>query len=69
MSLIQVKRSKPENNQLERVKRQMIKSGCLKFSLNIPRAIHRKFKVKALQEGKEMCEIIMPMILKYIEDV
>jgi len=68
MTLIQVKKPKPENNQLEKVKRQMIKSGCLKFSLNIPRSIHRKFKMKALSEGKEMCEVIMPMVLKYIEE-
>lgn len=46
----------------------MIRRGCLKFSLNIPRAIHRKFKMKALSQGKEMKDIIMPMILKYIEE-
>ncbi len=69
MSLIQIKKPKLENNHLQKVKKQMVRSGCLKFSLNIPRAIHRKFKVKALSNGKEMKDIIMPMILKYIEEV
>lgn len=68
MSLIQVKKPKLDNPGLEKVKKQMIRSGCLKFSLNIPRAIHRKFKIKALNNGKEMKDIIMPMILKYIEE-
>jgi hypothetical protein len=68
MSLIQIKKPKSENPNLEKVKKSMIKRGCLKFSLNIPRAIHRKFKSKAYGEGKEMCEIVLPMILKYIEE-
>lgn len=67
MALIQIKKTKPSEN-LEKVKKSMIRRGCLKFSLNIPRAIHRKFKLKALSEGKEMKDVIMPMILKYIEE-
>ena len=69
MSLIQIKKPKITNKRLEKVKRQMVTGGCLKFSLNIPRSIHRKFKIKALNNGKEMKDIIMPMILKYIEEL
>lgn len=68
MSLIQIKKPKLGNEQLEKVKRQLVRGSCLKFSLNIPRSIHRKFKIKALNNGLEMKDVIMPMILKYIEE-
>ncbi len=42
-------------------------SDCVKFSINIPRKIHRKLKSVTASEGKDMKTIIMDNIVKYLE--
>ena len=42
-------------------------NDCVKFSINIPRKIHRKLKAVTASEGKDMKTIIMDNIVKYLE--
>lgn len=51
----------------EKLKKQMLNSDCVKFSVNIPRQIHKKLKSAAAGEGKDMKTVIMDNILKYLE--
>lgn len=65
---LKIKKPHPNSAFLNKLKEGMLKGGCCKFSMNIPRPIHKKFRIKALKEGKEMKDILMPTILKYIEE-
>ena len=67
MTLMKAKKPKHDGN-LEMVKQQMIKADSLKFSFNMPRSMHRKFKVKATNEGKEMTDILISAILLYLDE-
>lgn len=66
MSKIEIKKPKEGNDKLDKLKQKMLTSDCVKFSLNIPRHIHTKFKMKAAEDGKEMKDVLLPIILKYI---
>lgn len=68
MTLLNAEQAKIEKEKrYERLKKQMQNSDCLKFSMNIPRQIHKKFKAAACSEGKDMKEILMDNIMKYLE--
>lgn len=51
----------------ERYRRKMLNSDTVKYTMNMPRHIHKKVKRKALYEGKSIKDIIMENLLKYIE--
>jgi hypothetical protein len=67
MSMIEIKRRKPNNKRLDKLKDSMINSNPKKFNMNLPRHIHMKFKNKCFQEGRLMAGVIRDMILNYIE--
>lgn len=56
-----------KEKRMERLRKQMQNSDCVKFSVNIPRQIHKKLKTAASSEGKDMKDVIMDNILKYLE--
>jgi hypothetical protein len=56
-----------KEKRMDRLRKQMQNSDCIKYSINIPRQIHKKLKTAAASEGKDMKEVIMDNILKYLE--
>lgn len=56
-----------KEKRMERLRKQMLNSDCVKFSINIPRQIHKKLKTASASEGKDMKTVIMDNILKYLE--
>lgn len=62
----EAKRQKEKRMQL--LIKQLTNSDCIKFSMNIPRPIHKKLKICAAREGKDMKDVIMSYILKYLEN-
>ncbi len=56
-----------KEKRMDRLRRQMQNSDCIKFSINIPRQIHKKLKTAVSSEGKDMKTVIMDNILKYLE--
>ena len=61
---------KPPHIIEERTKKLIEQSrdrDCVKFSINIPRKIHRRLKAITAIEGKDMKTVIMDNILKYLE--
>jgi hypothetical protein len=56
-----------KEKRMERLRKQMLNSDCVKFTMNVPRQIHKKFKTAAASEGKDMKTVIMDNILKYLE--
>jgi hypothetical protein len=56
-----------KDKRMERLRKQMQNTDCVKFSINIPRQIHKKLKAASASEGKDMKSVIMDNILKYLE--
>lgn len=56
-----------KEKRMEKLRKQMLNSDCIKFSINIPRQIHKKLKACSASEGKDMKTVIMDNILKYLE--
>jgi hypothetical protein len=52
---------------MQRLRKQVTSSVCIKFSVNIPKLIHKQFKSAAASEGKDMKDILLANILKYLE--
>jgi len=68
MTLLNAEEARIEKEKrYERLKKQMLNSDCVKFSINIPRQIHKKLKSHSAAEGKEMKQVIMDNVLKYLE--
>lgn len=63
-----LKKGKPRENTNVIDMREEIKNGSkfVKFSMNIPRTLHRKFKRKAFLDDKEMKDILMDAIDNYM---
>lgn len=51
----------------EKLKQQMRNSDCVKFSVNIPRQIHKKLKSAAAAEGKDMKEVLLELTEIYLQ--
>lgn len=68
MSIIEVKRTKDGNERLKRLKNKMLTSDCVKFSLNIPRHLHTKFKTKASENRTDMKTVLLASVLNYLEN-
>jgi len=41
----------------------------IKFNVNLPENLHKRFKLACVQEGKDMTEIVRACILKYVEKI
>jgi metal-responsive CopG/Arc/MetJ family transcriptional regulator len=41
----------------------------IKFNVNIPEDLHRRFKVACAQEGKDMAEIVRACIQRFVEQI
>jgi hypothetical protein len=67
MTIIDVKKPKESNERLKGLKNKMLNSNCVKFSFNLPRHVHVKFKMRAIEKGEEMTEAMRDMILNYID--
>lgn len=64
-----LKKGKPrENNKLD-VLRAELSTGSkfVKFSMNIPRSLHKEFRKKCFLEEKDMKDILIEAIKKYMK--
>jgi hypothetical protein len=68
MSIIKVKKTRLNDERLKKMKNKILNSDYVKFSMNLPRHIHKRFRIKASIDGVDMKDILMPIILKYIEN-
>jgi len=68
MTLLNAEQARIEKEKrYEKLKKQMLNSDVVKFSINIPRPIHKKLKAASASEGKDMKTVLMDNILKYLE--
>lgn len=63
-----LKKGKPRENQKVDAMREELKNGAkfVKFSMNIPRPIHEKFRRKSFLENKDMKDVLMDAIAIYL---
>ncbi len=63
-----LKKGKPRENAKIKKLREELKNGSptVKFCMNIPRKIHREFKKKAFLAEKDMKDILLEAIRKYM---
>ena len=40
-----------------------------RFTINIQDELHKRFKLACVQEGKDMTEIVLVCIRKYVEEI
>lgn len=50
---------------IEKITRKINNCDGKKINFNIPRSLHRKFKIKAEMEGKSMTDIIISYIIDF----
>jgi metal-responsive CopG/Arc/MetJ family transcriptional regulator len=41
----------------------------IKFNVNLPEDLHKRFKLACVQKGKDMTEIVRAAIQKFVEQV
>lgn len=63
-----LKKGKPRENSKAVNMRNEIKNGSkfVKFSMNIPRQLHEKFRKKSFLDNKDMKDVLMDAIEKYM---
>lgn len=68
MAIINAEQAKIEKEKRhEKLRKQMINADCVKFSINIPRVLHKKLKSASASEGKDMKDVIMESVVTYLE--
>ena len=63
-----LKKGKPRENPKIEILKKELKNGSkfVKFSMNIPRSIHEKFRRKSFLDDKDMKDILMDKINDYL---
>lgn len=64
---IKSSRTPEQEQRIDKIKKQMSNWDTVKYTINIPVKIHQKFKQKTVSQRKDMKEVLMDMILNYLE--
>jgi hypothetical protein len=46
--------------------KELVKDRCVKYSVNIPKELHEEFRRKAFMEDKDMKDVVLLAIRKYV---
>lgn len=67
-----LKKGKPQGRENEKMDllREELERGAkfVKFSMNVPRVLHKEFKRKSFLEEKDMKDILMEAIVNYLKN-
>ena len=66
MSGMLKKRKGREDENLVPIREQLVGNRYVKFSLNIPRSLHKEFKVRAFADERDMSDILLAAIDDYL---
>jgi hypothetical protein len=67
MGLIEVKKPSNSDERLKKQKKRILNSNCIRMTIPTPVHIHKKFKSVTCLQGKRMTEVVLDMIMKYID--
>lgn len=56
-----------QSSRLVRLRKEIEYTNCVRFTIRIPRHLHKQFKAKVSAEGKEMRDIVMESIYNYLK--
>ena len=67
MSLLKAKTTRSYNKAKEEALEAVKAEQTIRLNINVPQSLHRKFKLCAVEEDKDMTQILLKLIEKYIQ--
>lgn len=68
MALILTPNNHDKEKEYQKLKKRAENQDIVQYPLRIPTHIHTKFKTKLTKERKNIREVVLKMIMEYIED-
>lgn len=68
MAFIESGKGFDKEKHYQKMKKMMENMDTVQYPLRIPRNLHKEVKIKIAQEGKNLRELLIDMLLKYIEN-